>query len=77
MDLPVFLPTPGGFYTSSDGFNDAYKDDKKMENNKTELNLNEMQQISGGFWPVLAVLFGGTVLIVGNEIYNKITGNDE
>ena len=48
-----------------------------MENNKKELNLKEMQQVSGGFWPVLAVLFGGTVLIVGNEIYNKITGTDE
>ena len=69
----MFLPTPGGFYTSLDGFNDAYKEDTEMK----ELNMNEMEQASGGFWPVLAVLFGGTVLIVGNEIYNKVTGNDE
>ena len=45
--------------------------------NRKELSMNEMEQASGGFWPVLAVLFGGTVLIGGNEIYNKARGYDE
>ena len=43
---------------------------------KTELNLNELEQANGGWWPIIILLASGIASgVVGNYIYDKVTEN--